>query len=107
MNYFASNVRKMIELLGATVAIFVMSLSLFAQINTGRIVGTVTDQSGGVIAGAMVAVTNVDTGVARSLVTRRRRRILCAQLECGQVFGARVGHWLPGVRAPEHRSGSW
>ena len=106
MNYFASNVRKMIELLGATVAIFVISLSLFAQINTGRIVGTVTDQSGGVIAGAMVVVTNVDTGVARSLVTDDAGEFYCAQPECGQVFGARLSHWLPGVRTPEHRTRS-
>ena len=31
---------------------------LTAQINTGSILGTVTDQSGGVIAGATVTVTN-------------------------------------------------
>src|ERR1700747_2559423 len=40
---------------------------LFAQVNTGRILGTITDQSGGVIAGAMVTVTNTGTGVARTL----------------------------------------
>jgi len=42
---------------------------LFAQVNTGRILGTITDQSGGVIAGAMVTVTNTGTGVARTLTT--------------------------------------
>src|SRR5579862_9696296 len=42
---------------------------LLAQVNTGRILGTVTDQSGGVIAGAMVTVTNTGTGVARTLTT--------------------------------------
>ena len=42
-------------------------ISLFAQVNTGRILGTVTDQTGGVIAGSMVTVTNSDTGVARNL----------------------------------------
>ncbi len=84
MNYFTSNVRKMIELLGATVAILVMSLSLFAQVNTGRIVGTVTDQSGGVIAGAMVAVTNVDTGVARSLITDDAGEFSAPNLNAGK-----------------------
>ena len=39
----------------------------FAQVNTGRILGTITDQTGGVIAGAMVTVTNTGTGVARTL----------------------------------------
>src|SRR3984893_14240941 len=67
MNYFTSKVRKMIELSGATVAILAMSLSLVSQINTGRVIGTVTDQSGGVIAGATVTVTNSQTGVARNL----------------------------------------
>jgi hypothetical protein len=44
-----------------------LGLPLFSQINTGRILGTVTDQSGGVIAGAMVTVTNSQTGVVRNL----------------------------------------
>jgi hypothetical protein len=44
-----------------------LSGSLFAQVNTGRILGTITDQSGGVIADAMVTVTNTGTGVARTL----------------------------------------
>jgi hypothetical protein len=53
----------------AVSAVFLVCLSLSAQVNTGRILGTVTDQSGGVVAGAMVAVTNSQTGVARNLVT--------------------------------------
>jgi len=53
----------------AVSAVFLVCLSLSAQVNTGRILGTVTDQSGGVVAGAMVSVTNSQTGVARNLVT--------------------------------------
>jgi hypothetical protein len=53
----------------AVSAVFLVCLSLSAQVNTGRILGTVTDQSGGVVAGSMVAVTNSQTGVARNLVT--------------------------------------
>src|SRR5438270_7061523 len=49
-------------------AVLLLGLPLFSQINTGRILGTVTDQTGGVIAGAMVTVTNPQTGVARNLV---------------------------------------
>lgn len=44
-------------------------LPVFSQVNTGRILGTITDQTGGVIVGAMVTVTNSQTGVARNLVT--------------------------------------
>src|SRR5690348_124838 len=50
---------------------FLLSGPLFAQVNTGRILGTVTDQTGGVIAGAMVTVTNTETGVARTLTTNQ------------------------------------
>ena len=37
--------------------------------NSGDIRGTVTDASGGVIAGAKVIVVNVQTGVQKTLVT--------------------------------------
>jgi hypothetical protein len=37
---------------------------LFAQMDTGSILGTVTDQSGGVITGAKVTLTNEGTGVS-------------------------------------------
>jgi hypothetical protein len=39
------------------------------QSQEGRILGTVTDQSGGLVKGAHVVITNVDTGVARTLET--------------------------------------
>lgn len=57
------------KFLGAASAAFLICYSLSAQVNTARILGTVTDQTGGVIAGAAVVVTNTETGVARSLVT--------------------------------------
>jgi hypothetical protein len=69
MNYFTFIGRRAIQLLGASVCLLTMCVSLFAQVNTGRILGTVTDQSGGVIASAPVTVTNVQTGVARNLTT--------------------------------------
>ncbi len=65
MNYFTFIGRRAIQLLGACIGLLTMPVSLSAQINTGRILGTVTDQSGGVIAAAPVTVTNVGTGVAR------------------------------------------
>jgi hypothetical protein len=55
--------------LGATIGMFLLSVPLFSQSSTGRILGVVTDQSGGAIAGATVAVTNVQTGVVRNLTT--------------------------------------
>jgi len=61
------------KMLGVVVCLscvcFLLGLPLFSQVNAGRILGTVTDQTGGVIAGAVVTVTNSQTGVARNLAT--------------------------------------
>jgi hypothetical protein len=43
--------------------------AVFSQGSTGRILGGVTDQSGGNIAGATVTITDVQRGVPRNLVT--------------------------------------
>src|SRR6266853_4874341 len=42
---------------------------VFGQSQEGRILGTVTDQSGGLVKGAQVTITNTDTGVVRTLET--------------------------------------
>src|SRR5712675_2184808 len=47
----------------------VVAASAFAQSYEGRILGTITDQSGGAVKDAKVKITNVDTGVSRELVT--------------------------------------
>src|SRR5215469_5057610 len=46
-----------------------VSVPVFPQGNTGRILGTVTDQSGGYVANATVTVTDVARGVAQTLTT--------------------------------------
>ena len=51
------------------VGLWLFCSPLMGQVNTGRILGTITDQTGGVVAGAMVTVTNTGTGVARTLTT--------------------------------------
>src|SRR5579863_5267979 len=48
---------------------FLSCAPLFAQGTAGRILGTVTDQSGGAIAGATVIITDVDRNVPRTLTT--------------------------------------
>ena len=48
---------------------FLLSAPIFSQTSTGRILGTITDQSGGAVAGAALVVSNVQTGVARNLTT--------------------------------------
>ena len=53
-------------------AIVAGSVNLYAQFDTGRIVGTVTDPSGAVVANASVRVTNVRTGRAYETETDAR-----------------------------------
>jgi hypothetical protein len=62
---------KTVYLLATTLGALLFSLSLVAQANFGRILGTVTDQTGAVIAGAAVTVIDTERGIARSLVTDR------------------------------------
>src|SRR6202047_4345397 len=50
-------------------ALLVVSPALVSQGNTGRILGGVTDQSGGNVAGATVTITDVQRGIPRNLVT--------------------------------------
>jgi hypothetical protein len=47
--------------------LFAICAPMYAQVTTTTIHGTVTDQSGAVVAGARVTVLNTDTGVARSI----------------------------------------
>src|ERR1700730_8942382 len=61
--------RKAMQLLGGAMAMLLLCLPLFSQGNAGRIVGTVTDQSGGVVSGAMVTVVDTDRGVTKTLMT--------------------------------------
>jgi Carboxypeptidase regulatory-like domain len=62
--------RKAVFALGAILGVLLfVSLPLFSQGSNGRILGTVTDQSGGVIAGSTVTIIDKDRGVARTLTT--------------------------------------
>jgi hypothetical protein len=55
--------------LGVGLALLLACPALFSQGSTGRILGGVTDQSGGNIAGATVTITDVQRGVPRNLVS--------------------------------------
>ncbi len=44
-------------------------LILFAQAPTGLVTGTVTDESGGVMANVAISITNKATGIARAAIT--------------------------------------
>src|SRR5271165_1374834 len=55
--------------LAVCVGFLLCSLPAFSQLNLGRIYGVVTDQSGAVVPGVMVTVTDVERGVSRTLAT--------------------------------------
>jgi len=54
-----------------------------AQLTTGTITGTVTDESGAVLPGVTVIIKNTDTGIERSLVTNARGRYEAPNLAVG------------------------
>ncbi|HEU4391402.1 MAG TPA: TonB-dependent receptor [Blastocatellia bacterium] len=53
----------------ALAIVFLLAAPIFGQTNKGGITGTVTDQTGAVIAGASVTVTNIGTNEAIKLTT--------------------------------------
>ena len=61
--------RKALQLLAGTLGGLLLCLPLFSQGSYGRILGAITDQSGGVISGATVTIIDKDRGVARTLTT--------------------------------------
>src|SRR5579863_5484814 len=61
--------RKTIPILVGAMGVLLLCVPLFSQGNFGRILGDVTDQSGGVISGATVTIIDKDRGVARTLTT--------------------------------------
>jgi hypothetical protein len=64
-----TNLKKTAPVVAAMIALLVASLPLFSQSSQGTIQGTILDQSGGVVSGATVTVTDVSRGTSRNLVT--------------------------------------
>lgn len=60
---------NMFKFLAVAFGVLLLSLPAFSQGSTGRILGTVTDQSGGTVAGATVSVVDTERGVTRTLTT--------------------------------------
>ena len=66
---FGARFARLAGVVTAIVALFVLPSLLLAQVNQARLLGTVMDQSGGVIAGATVTVTDVQKNISRTLTT--------------------------------------
>jgi len=65
-------------------ALAALAVPAFAQIDTGSIVGTVTDQSGAVLPGVTVTATQEATGVASTAVTNSRGQYVFPTLRVGR-----------------------
>ena len=61
--------RSAVQLLGGVFGVLLLCLPAFSQGSFGRILGTVTDQSGGVVVGATVTVIDTERGITRTLTT--------------------------------------
>ena len=67
--FFLAHLGKMVGVLGITLGALLLCAPLFSQGSYGRILGTITDQSGGVVPGATITLIDKDRGVARTLTT--------------------------------------
>src|ERR1700720_2134264 len=61
--------RTTIGLVSISLALLLSCLQLFSQGNAGRMLGSITDQTGGAIAGATVTVIDTQRNVTRTLAT--------------------------------------
>jgi hypothetical protein len=75
--------------LGLGLVLLLVCPLLFSQGSTGRILGGVTDQSGGNAAGATVMITDVQRGIPRSLVTDKEGEYIATDLLPG-TYSVRV-----------------
>src|SRR5438309_7996939 len=91
--------RRILQLLGITAGLFLISLSAFSQASQGTIQGTVFDQTGGVIPGATVTVIDVARGVTRALSTDSAGQYVAPSLNPGTYT---VRAEAKGFRTIEH-----
>jgi len=61
--------RQLVQVLGACLAVSLTCFPAFSQANTGRMQGTVSDQTGAAVVGAKVTITDVERRTPRVLIT--------------------------------------
>src|SRR5713101_2084729 len=65
----SSTSKKALQVLGLMFGVLLLCLPTFSQGTAGRILGTVSDQTGGAMTGATVIVTDTERNVVRTLTT--------------------------------------
>jgi outer membrane receptor protein involved in Fe transport len=76
--------RGAFDLLITTSTALLLCVPMLAQGNAGRILGSVSDQAGGVLTGATVVVTDVQRGITRTLLTDEAGQYLASNLLPGE-----------------------
>jgi hypothetical protein len=65
-------------------SVLTLSLPVMSQTQTARVLGTVTDSTGGVIPAALVTVTNTGTNQSKTFTTDERGRFVFTDLQPGE-----------------------
>jgi hypothetical protein len=86
---------------GAMLVLLFAAAPVAAQVDTGTILGTVKDQSGGVLPGATVTITHEGQGFTLSAVTREDGTFIFTPVRTG-AYTVRVE--FPGFRKTEQRA---
>jgi len=84
------SLRKTVRLLGAISILFLLLPSTVAQTTAGRILGSISDQTGAAVVGAQVTITDVQHGTSRSLVTTQTGDYVAQDLSAGS-YNVRAG----------------
>ena len=74
---------------------------------TAQMSGTVRDESGAVLPGVTVTVTQIDTSVMRTAVTDEAGAYLLPNLPTGPYRRGGVSPGIPHLRADRHRPAGW
>src|SRR5712691_12229384 len=84
-----------------TLAVFLVCAPLCAQTDTGRILGSVLDQTQAVVVGAAVTITDTQRGLTRNLTSNDAGEYVATNLLAG-VYTVKVS--APGFRIVERRN---
>jgi hypothetical protein len=72
-----------IRVFGMVGLVLAVSVPIFSQTTTGRILGSVNDQSGAAVAGATVVITDVQRGINRTIATNSSGDYAALELQPG------------------------
>ena len=86
----AKEERSAVQKLMKVWLVLAAAMAIQAQVNTGTILGTVTDPTGAAIAGAKVTATNIATGFLRSALTGNDGSYLLPLLPIGERYRVAV-----------------